>query len=239
MNKVIHLSQTTSTNDYIKSVEQTHQIIVVTTQYQTKGRGQSGAWISDQGQNLLFSLKIQPDDIPASQGFILSQANALALRDTLTAYLPEVSIKWPNDIYADAKKICGTLIENSLSGKNIHQCVIGTGININQVCFPPDLAAPTTSLRLLTQRTIPVMQVLDDFLAHFQHYYTLVQDRNWQTIRQQYHQSLYQRDVERLYADHDGRFLGTIQMVEPDGHIIILDNQGRRRRYAFKEVRML
>ena len=60
MNKVIHLSQTTSTNDYIKSVEQTHQIIVVTTQYQTKGRGQSGAWISDQGQNLLFSLKIQP-----------------------------------------------------------------------------------------------------------------------------------------------------------------------------------
>ena len=237
--KIIHLSQTTSTNDYIKSVGQTDKIIVVTTQYQTRGRGQSGAWISDQGQNLLFSLKIQPDGIPASQGFILSQANALALRDTLTAYLPEVSVKWPNDIYADAKKICGTLIENSLSGKNIHQCVIGTGININQVSFPPGLAAPATSLRLLTQRAIPVMQVLDDFLTHFQHYYTLVQDREWQTIRQQYHQSLYQRDVERLYADHDGIFTGIIQMVEPDGHIIILDHQGRQRRYAFKEVRML
>lgn len=237
--KIIHLSQTTSTNDYIKSVGQTDKIIVVTTQYQTKGRGQSGAWISDQGQNLLFSLKIQPDDIPASQGFILSQANALALRDTLTAYLPEVSVKWPNDIYADAKKICGTLIENSLSGKNIHQCVIGTGININQVSFPPGLAAPATSLRLLTQRAIPVMQVLDDFLTHFQHYYTLVQDREWQTIRQQYHQSLYQKDVERLYADQDGIFTGIIQMVEPDGHIIILDHQGRQRRYAFKEVRML
>ena len=239
MNKVIHLSQTTSTNDYIKSVEQTHQIIVVTTQYQTKGRGQSGAWISDQGQNLLFSLKIQPDGIPASQGFILSQANALALRDTLMAYLPDVSVKWPNDIYADEMKICGTLIENSLSGKNIHQCVIGTGINVNQVSFPPGLAAPATSLRLLTQRTIPVMQVLDYFLTHFQHYYTLVQERNWQTIRQQYHQSLYQRDVERLYADQDGIFTGIIQMVEPDGHIIILDHQGRQRRYAFKEVRML
>lgn len=237
--KIIHLSQTTSTNDYIKSVGQTDKIIVVTTQYQTRGRGQSGAWISDQGQNLLFSLKIQPDGIPASQGFILSQANALALRDTLTAYLPEVSVKWPNDIYADAKKICGTLIENSLSGKNIHQCVIGTGININQVSFPPGLAAPATSLRLLTQRAIPVMQVLDYFLTHFQHYYTLVQDREWQTIRQQYHQSLYQRDVERLYADQDGIFTGIIQMVEPDGHIIILDHQGRQRRYAFKEVRML
>ena len=237
--KIIHLSQTTSTNDYIKSVGQTDKIIVVTTQYQTRGRGQSGAWISDQGQNLLFSLKIQPDGIPASQGFILSQANALALRDTLTAYLPEVSVKWTNDIYSDAKKICGTLIENSLSGKNIHQCVIGTGININQVSFPPGLAAPATSLRLLTQRAIPVMQVLDDFLTHFQHYYTLVQDREWQTIRQQYHQSLYQRDVERLYADHDGIFTGIIQMVEPDGHIIILDHQGRQRRYAFKEVRML
>ena len=237
--KIIHLSQTTSTNDYIKSVGQTDKIIVVTTQYQTKGRGQSGAWISDQGQNLLFSLKIQPDGIPASQGFILSQANALALRDTLMAYLPDVSVKWPNDIYADKMKICGTLIENSLSGKNIHQCVIGSGININQVSFPPGLAAPATSLRLLTQRTIPVMQVLDDFLTHFQHYYTLVQDREWQTIRQQYHQSLYQKDVERLYADHDGIFTGIIQMVEPDGHIIILDHQGRQRRYAFKEVRML
>ena len=237
--KIIHLSQTTSTNDYIKSVGQTDKIIVVTTQYQTRGRGQSGAWISDQGQNLLLSLKIQPDGIPASQGFILSQANALALRDTLMAYLPDVSVKWPNDIYADEMKICGTLIENSLSGKNIHQCVIGTGININQVSFPPGLAAPATSLRLLTQRAIPVMQVLDDFLTHFQHYYTLVQDREWQTIRQQYHQSLYQRDVERLYADHDGIFTGIIQMVEPDGHIIILDHQGRQRRYAFKEVRML
>ena len=68
--KIINLSQTTSTNDYIKSIEQTQEIIVVTTQYQTKGRGQSGAWVSDQGQNLLFSMKIMPRDIPANQGFI-------------------------------------------------------------------------------------------------------------------------------------------------------------------------
>ena len=131
--KIINLSQTTSTNDYIKSFEQTQEIIVVTTQYQTKGRGQSGAWVSDQGQNLLFSVKIMPRDIPANQGFILSQANALALRDTITKYLTEVSIKWPNDIYVKGRKISGTLIENTLSGKNIYQCVIGTGININQI----------------------------------------------------------------------------------------------------------
>ncbi len=237
--KIINLSQTTSTNDYIKSFEQTQEIIVVTTQYQTKGRGQSGAWVSDQGQNLLFSVKIMPRDIPANQGFILSQANALALRDTITKYLTEVSIKWPNDIYVKGRKISGTLIENTLSGKNIYQCVIGTGININQIIFPQDLASPTTSIRLLTQRFVSVTQVLDDFLKYFQHYYTLVQDREWQTIQQQYHQHLYQRGVAHPYADQDGQFIGTIQGVETDGHIIILDNQGRQRRYAFKEVRML
>ena len=237
--KIINLSQTTSTNDYIKSFEQTQEIIVVTTQYQTKGRGQSGAWVSDQGQNLLFSVKIMPRDIPANQGFILSQANALALRDTITKYLTEVSIKWPNDIYVKGRKISGTLIENTLSGKNIYQCVIGTGININQIIFPQDLASPTTSIRLLTQRFVSVTQVLDDFIKYFQHYYTLVQDREWQTIQQQYHQHLYQRGVAHPYADQDGQFIGTIQGVETDGHIIILDNQGRQRRYAFKEVRML
>lgn len=237
--KIINLSQTTSTNDYIKSIEQTQEIIVVTTQYQTKGRGQSGAWVSDQDQNLLFSVKIMPRDIPANQGFILSQANALALRDTITKYLTEVSIKWPNDIYVKGEKISGTLIENTLSGKNIYQCVIGTGININQIIFPQDLASPTTSIRLLTQRFVSVTQVLDDFLKYFQHYYTLVQDREWQTIQQQYHQHLYQRGVAHPYADQDGQFIGTIQGVETDGHIIILDNQGRQRRYAFKEVRML
>ena len=237
--KIINLSQTTSTNDYIKSIEQTQEIIVVTTQYQTKGRGQSGAWVSDQGQNLLFSVKIMPRDIPANHGFILSQANALALRDTITKYLTEVSIKWPNDIYVKGRKISGTLIENTLSGKNIYQCVIGTGININQIIFPQDLASPTTSIRLLTQRFVSVTQVLDDFIKYFQHYYTLVQDREWQTIQQQYHQHLYQRGVAHPYADQDGQFIGTIQGVETDGHIIILDNQGRQRRYAFKEVRML
>lgn len=238
---IIRLDETTSTNDYLKAVDASDGIVVATAKYQTAGRGQSGAWISDYGRNLLFSMKLMPTRLKASDGFIISQANALALNETARQYISDVWIKWPNDIYSHGKKICGTLIENTLAGKDIYHSIIGTGLNVNQAEFPEGLAAPASSLASLSAKgeDIPVEEVLHEFLSIFQDYYRQIETGNLEIIRSRYHESLYLLNTEHPFADINGRFTGTIQGVENDGHLIIRDHHGNIRRYGFKEVRLI
>ena len=119
----IVLAETTSTNTYLAALCQKEACAELTTVYssfQSAGRGQRGnSWESEAGKNLLFSFVVYPEFLEAHRQFYLSQVTALALHDVLSSYTEGISIKWPNDIYWKDKKICGTLIENDLTG--IHQ----------------------------------------------------------------------------------------------------------------------
>ena len=117
---------------------------------QTAGRGQAGnSWESEAGKNLLFGLLFHPREVEANRQFILSQAVALSICETLSDYAEDIRIKWPNDIYWKDRKICGMLIENTLVGRCIENCIIGAGININQQTFCSDAPNPV-SLRQIT-----------------------------------------------------------------------------------------
>ena len=236
---IIQAGTTTSTNDFLRDYIPKDDITIAWAQFQTNGRGQSGAWVSEPGQNLLFSILLIPSDLAASDGFILSQANALALRDALKEYIDDVHIKWPNDIYTRNRKIAGTLIENQLQGKYIRRSVIGTGINVNQKHFPEGLAAPVTSIVLETGKTVPPEEILHRFAQQFQTYYQYIQDGLYDYIRKLYCQFIYLLGQQQVFADKDGQFTGTIQGVEPNGHLVILDIYGKERHYAFKEVKMV
>ena len=94
---------------------------------QTSGKGQRGnRWDSEKGENLTFSILLRPGkdnirDITPFRQFVLSKISALAVKRTLDAYGIRSRIKWPNDIYVGDRKICGMLIENSISpdGKSL------------------------------------------------------------------------------------------------------------------------
>ena len=128
--------------------------------YQTAGRGQKGnRWESRPGENLTFSILLKPEDLPVREQFILSQVVALGLLDFLRTEGVEASIKWPNDIYVGDRKICGTLIEPTLSGNLLSSAVAGIGLNLNQCDFDPNLPNPT-SLGLVTGRRYNVKETL-------------------------------------------------------------------------------
>lgn len=133
--------------------------------FQTAGRGQKGnRWESRPGENLTFSILLKPEGIPAREQFILSQVVALGLLDFLQAEQVEARIKWPNDIYVGDRKICGTLIENTLADGQVRSAVAGIGLNINQRTFDPSLPNPT-SLGLVTGRNYDVKHTLPRVLA--------------------------------------------------------------------------
>ena len=162
---MIHrIAETTSTNDDARDARYRHGD-VVWAERQSAGRGQRGhAWSSAEGENLTFSLVLEPVQLAVGEQFLLSQAVALALVDTFAACGIDTRIKWTNDIYAGDRKLVGILIEHRYSGPTLARSVVGIGINVNQTAFDPALPNPV-SMALAAGRRFDRREVLDRLLA--------------------------------------------------------------------------
>ena len=250
MTRIIHLVETTSTNQFLKenashlsscqektfTASSEESITVVVADYQTAGKGQgTNTWESEKGKNLLFSILVHPTTLPIERQYILSEAAALSYKEVLDAYTEDVSVKWPNDIYWQDRKVSGTLIETSLSKGVFKDFIIGTGINVNQKEFRSDAPNPV-SLCQITGREIPLEEVQDRVVEKFEEYYQMVIEGAYETISKRYHEALYRKEGLFPYRDRNGEFTASIDHVKDNGHLVLKDTDGNAREYAFKEV---
>ena len=116
---IIKLNAIDSTNDFLKVLSRNQSVDNFTTvvaQKQTNGKGQMGAvWQSEEGKNLIMSVLVKDVLQNVDEIFHLNVAVALSVIQVLEVFnIPNLSVKWPNDIMSDPKKICGILIENSI-----------------------------------------------------------------------------------------------------------------------------
>ncbi len=239
--KIIKLSETDSTNRYLREYRESEEdgLVVVVTDFQTEGKGQgTHTWESEPGKNLLFSMKVHPRWVPVRRQFVLAMAEALALKDALDSYVEGITLKWPNDVYWNDKKICGTLIETTIDSKGLKTCIFGTGINVNQLEFLSDAPNPVSLAQILGHE-VDRNEVLTKVIDAFTKYYELLRRADYQDVSGIYHLSLYHRKGYHRYRDADGVFEGAFVEVEDDGHLILHDKQGRIRNYAFGELSFL
>lgn len=233
--EIIHLTNITSTNDYLLSLKSQEDIVAV-SDYQTRGKGMgTNRWESEPGKNLLFSILIHPTWIPVNQQYLLSMAEAIALCDTLREVTDDITIKWPNDIYWKDKKISGTRIDVNLSGGILADMVIGTGINVNQTEFLSDAPNPV-SLKQITGREHDREALLKDILKRFQPLQQMLKDGGTEEIVRLYHERLYRKEGMHGYKDANGTFMAAIDYVEPSGILHLTLEDGTKREYMFKEV---
>lgn len=242
------LMETDSTNRHLTQLcdEQGIDIpefMTVITERQTAGKGQRGnSWESEDGKNITFSFVLYPTFIEARQQFILSQLISLSIKEELDEWAEGFSIKWPNDIYWNEKKICGILIENDLSGHHIGRSISGIGVNINQEVFRSDAPNPV-SLKQITREDHDRYLILANIMKRIKEYYTLLQTdcsgKIADLINTRYAHSLFRRNGFHRYADADGEFIAHLLRVEPDGRFILEDQTGKERGYLFKEVQYI
>lgn len=239
---LIHISETNSTNNYLQTLcarQKVEELTTVVADFQTSGRGQRGnSWESEPLKNLLFSFVLFPVFLEARCQFLISQIISLAIKEELSTYTEDISIKWPNDIYWKEKKICGILIENDLMGRNICQSIAGIGININQEEFYSPAPNPV-SLYQITGKRHDVFKILKNIMIRVQSYYAKLQKGDITQITNQYEKSLFRKEGMHRYKDIDGEFLARIICVEPEGRLILEDEKQVRRAYMFKEVEYL
>ena len=264
--RMIALDEVDSTNNFLRHLDTSddRRMTLVTAEFQSAGRGSGeNRWESAKGENLLFSLRVMPRNLPVRRMFAISEATALAIRESLTLTLSKgeeilplapcplpltppkvgrgITIKWPNDIYFGDSKVAGMLIENDLQGARVRSSVIGIGINVNQRRFVSDAPNPR-SLADIAGHDIEWRLVLERFMERFIHYINIIdegKDNALDALHEDYKRHLYRRGEEHKYVDEMGTFCATLVDVEPSGHLVLQDKEGTLRRYEFKQVRFL
>ena len=265
--KIIELEEVDSTNRFLHDYngEEGELMTVAICNNQTAGRGNgSNSWESEAGKNLTFSVKVRPVGVAANLQYVLLESMALAVRNVLAKEVENVrswsmledydfmfgrsvssgtdcrgfTIKWPNDIYWDDRKISGTLSECEISSQGVKSCIIGTGININQREFLSDAPNPI-SLSQIMRRNIPLKRVFNSVLESFEYYLDKVNAGEYESIHKEYLNVLYRRIGSYGYSDAEGQFYARIEDVRQNGHLLLRRDDGVLSEYEFKEVRFI
>ncbi len=167
---ILWLETADSTNSEAgRRISDIDNLSVIAAIEQTAGRGQGDhTWLSAPGENLLFSivLKFGEGRLHAKDSFKISEATSISMVRFLFSHGIDSWIKPPNDIYVGDRKICGTLIENSIIGTWVKSSIIGIGLNINQRNFDVSLPNPT-SMSLETEKAYDIAVCLEEFLDVF------------------------------------------------------------------------
>lgn len=173
--KILHFDSIDSTNIKAKEIAMSNneEGIVIISEEQTKARGRLGRnWSSPKGKGIWMSIIVRPDINPLDASKI-TQITAATIYNAMNEMDIEVSIKWPNDIILNSKKVCGILTEMSAEIMQINYLVIGIGVNVNIESneFPEEIFAKATSLKAELKREINRKELVGRILNNFEYFY--------------------------------------------------------------------
>jgi BirA family biotin operon repressor/biotin-[acetyl-CoA-carboxylase] ligase len=235
------LAACASTNDVVRTraAAGTAECLLVVADSQTAGRGRLGrSWHSPPGQNLYLSLLLRPA-LSARQASPLTLLAGAALAHTLAEAGATPRLRWPNDLLLPAagglRKVAGILTEMASDGERVRHIVLGVGLNVNSVEFPPDLAERATSLRLALGRPCDRTQLLVDFLAAFEPIYDDFLARGPASGLAEWRRYA---DLGRMCRiDCDGaKVEGIATDIDDDGALLVRDDAGQVHRIVSGEA---
>lgn len=237
--KIIRLDRVDSTNNYAANLAKENKIAhgtVILADEQTAGKGQRGAvWVSKPGENLLFSLYLQPDNLSVERQVTLNKLVALALIELLRKIGISATIKWPNDIYVKDQKIAGILIENQLRASRIFSSIIGIGLNVNQMDFS-NLQA--TSIKKCTGEFAPMDSIVFQLIHSLNEQFGRLINEGNGSVDEDYLANLYRLNESAMYEDDKGLFQGIVRGVDESGKLLV-EKEGELSAYDLKEIRFI
>ncbi len=241
--QIIKLDATDSTNLYLRDLMRFKSLpdyTVVIAKKQTKGRGQMGTdWQSESGKNLTFSVLKRFDSMQVLNQFNLNICVSLAIYDALKELLiPNLRVKWPNDIMSGSAKICGILIENVLKGQKLQNSIIGIGLNVNQANFKG--LDKVTSLKTLSGHTFDLDELLHVLMDKLKFYFQGVESKTVDQLLPAYEELLFRKDKPSTFKDSEDRiFLGFIRGVSSQGQLVLELEDRVNKEFGLKEISLL
>ena len=150
LKRKLHFKSINSTTTFLKCSRHLYRnFTFVSADFQTDGHGRfNRTWHSNKGENLLFSLLVNDKQLIEKYSALSVCCAVSVFKSLKNIGLNDLSIKWPNDVYANGKKICGILLEGCSTNGEITDIIIGIGINVNQTQFNGEYKAQPTSIAL-------------------------------------------------------------------------------------------
>ncbi len=193
---------------------------VVAAREQTQGRGRlEREWLSSSGENLTFSVllrgKYKPSHLPSA-----SMAAAVAVAELLEAEGLKPSLKWPNDVLVNGKKICGILSEGIANG-----VIIGIGLNVNMQ-KTDHIDQPATSILIETKKRGDVDQLLQKLLKQLSVRLDEWAQGGFSKVRKNWESKI--PNIGKSVTVHDGGagHTGVLAGFGPDGELLLRDKSG-------------
>ena len=242
MLKYIHLERIDSTNAYLQRQQSEHDIRnwVVSADEQTAGKGMgSNGWESEVGKNLTFSLALDMGFLPAERQFLLSEAVPLGIIEVLDTLLPseKLSIKWPNDIYFENRKLAGILINSTIKANMMDVSIFGIGLNVNQMKFQ-DWPTHPISLKMIMGKEYDLKPLLEQIAECI-----LIKVQQLKSsptsIEKDYLKRLFRY---RTWADYEvgGKDLRLFMTgIDSFGRLQLLDTENKPYCFDIKEIRFI
>lgn len=237
-----YIDQAASTNSLVKAIPSESLVhgAVFLADVQKNGRGQyERVWEAAPFLNLTFTLLFKP---PGSNRLsLLSLSIAAAISNTLEKYLNKpISIKWPNDIFCDGKKLGGILTETTFIGSEIDRLLVGVGLNVNQTVFSKTIDCKTTSMRSQSDATFSREELLAAILREIEIAY-----QKWHKFDQSHLRDINKRIIGygewvniTIYDELQHglfKFIG----LNDKGELLMLNEQMDVNKFSYEQIRII
>ncbi|MCC8103199.1 MAG: biotin--[acetyl-CoA-carboxylase] ligase [Clostridiales bacterium] len=244
--QVYYYESTDSTNNEARRLAEKGAVsgTLVVAEEQVQGKGRRGrSWVTPAGTAIAMSLllrpgqfeqtRLQPDHAPMLT-LVMGMAVAAACREVCGV---EVGIKWPNDVVADGKKICGILTEMSCEMDYINYVVIGIGINTGIEQFPPELSQRAISLHILMGCRPDRAKLIDACMEKFEQYYDrFMRTQDFTSLLDEYNDCLLGKGDRVRVLSSEREFEGVSCGINTRGELMVRREDGTMEQIFAGEV---
>ncbi len=220
---IYYFTETDSTNMQAKNLSSACHGALIVADKQTAGRGRLGrTWSSPAGSSIYMTLRLEPKMIP-DKAPMLTLVMALSVAETVHEVTGlEASIKWPNDIVVNKKKICGILTEMSVDTTGIQYVVIGVGVNVNTKDFPEEIQDMATSLYKEAAMTFDRAKIIAKILERFEaNYETFMQNGSLASLAGSYNARLINKNKEVRVLEPGQEYNGYALGINEVGELLV------------------
>jgi BirA family transcriptional regulator, biotin operon repressor / biotin---[acetyl-CoA-carboxylase] ligase len=229
-----YFPQVGSTNDIARewALEGAPAGAVVITDEQLTGRGRFGrAWSAPPGTALLMSAIIRPR---AARIPRLTMVGAVAVGEVLEEIAPgKVSLKWPNDVRLDGRKVCGILPEAIWQGDQFVAVILGLGLNVRIDFKNTDLEQRATSIEAITEIAVDRAVLLDKLMRRIDYWSMRVMER---TLLEKWRDWLVTIGSRVTASGETRQITGQAVGVDDDGALLLRTDDGTIHRVIAGEV---
>lgn len=229
-NVLIHKATIASTNTYasqlLSSKSRPKDGTVIFTDYQSEGIGQRGSsWHTESGKAVTMSVILYPQFLSPENHYFLTIVAALAVHHFCKDYFPEnkISIKWPNDILIDNRKLCGILTQGRVKKQLFQSLILGIGINLFPFHTFPGDESRIAYLNEFNNELKPLKEIVIDLCLQLDKYYQLLRMGKQDVLLKEFYDALYRYDKKLRFYDYKRERIreGIVKGISNNGDLLI------------------